>query len=193
MIYIAAWYPMTGGMQDYNYWRFGCMEVSMEISCCKYPKADQLSSLWQQNKKSMIEYLKAANTGVKGLVKFQDGTVAKNATIRINSRQPYFKTNEDGEFYRILLPGTYNLTVAFNCLSVYTTKIVITNSSVALQTNIVLPTSLKSFYSTSSLNRYGVFCDAINYYSPNSTNSKWSSLSFLYLICLTVFAIFRID
>ena len=27
----AAWYPLTGGMQDYNYIWHGCMEVCMHV------------------------------------------------------------------------------------------------------------------------------------------------------------------
>lgn len=141
----------------------------------------------------MISYLKAANTGVKGVVKFEDGTIAKYVTIKIDNRQPFFKTNEDGEFYRILLPGTYNLTVAFNCLGVYSTKIVVTNTA-STQVDIQLPSSFKSYYSTSTLNRYGVFCDSINQQGSSNLfpSSRGSSVTsnisyFLYLVLLMAF------
>lgn len=60
----AAWYPTSGGMQDYNYWRSGCYEVSLEISCCKYPLASDIEKIWDENKNSLVEYLKIANTGM---------------------------------------------------------------------------------------------------------------------------------
>lgn len=46
----AKWYPLLGGMQDYNYVWHGCMEVTLEISCCKYPLAHELPRYWQENK-----------------------------------------------------------------------------------------------------------------------------------------------
>lgn len=45
----AAWYPLTGGMQDYQYVWYGCMEVTLEISCCKYPPAYELKKYWEDN------------------------------------------------------------------------------------------------------------------------------------------------
>lgn len=45
----AEWYSFKGSMQDYNYKR-DCMELTLEISCCKYPKAAELEKLWNENK-----------------------------------------------------------------------------------------------------------------------------------------------
>ena len=45
----AAWYPLTGGMQDYNYVWYGCMEVTLEISCCKFPPSHELRKYWEDN------------------------------------------------------------------------------------------------------------------------------------------------
>ena len=57
----AAWYPLTGGMQDYNYVWYGCMEVTLEISCCKFPPAYELKKYWEDNQlvsyNSLIEIL----------------------------------------------------------------------------------------------------------------------------------------
>lgn len=45
----AAWYPLTGGMQDFQYVWYGCLEVTLEISCCKYPPAYELRKYWEDN------------------------------------------------------------------------------------------------------------------------------------------------
>lgn len=43
-------YIFAGGMQDYNYIAHGCMEITLEISCCKYPPPDELPTFWIDNK-----------------------------------------------------------------------------------------------------------------------------------------------
>ena len=46
----AAWYPTSGGMQDYNYVYHGTMEVTLEVSCCKHPPVTELKKHWHDNK-----------------------------------------------------------------------------------------------------------------------------------------------
>ncbi|EMP30207.1 Carboxypeptidase M [Chelonia mydas] len=53
-----AWYPLQGGMQDYNYIWGQCFEITLELSCCKYPPANQLQAFWNDNKAALIEYIK---------------------------------------------------------------------------------------------------------------------------------------
>lgn len=60
----AAWYPLTGGMQDYNYIWYGCMETTLELSCCKYPPASELPKYWQDNKLALVKYLGEAHRGM---------------------------------------------------------------------------------------------------------------------------------
>jgi len=43
-------FAYAGGMQDFNYVWYGCMEVTIEMSCCKYPPRAQLPKFWEQNR-----------------------------------------------------------------------------------------------------------------------------------------------
>lgn len=107
----AAWYPLTGGMQDFNYVWHGCMEVTLEISCCKYPPASELPALWQENKLSLVKFLAEAHRGVHGFVMDEHNNPVEKASLKVKGRDVGFQTTKYGEFWRILLPGVYKLEV----------------------------------------------------------------------------------
>ncbi|XP_069703169.1 carboxypeptidase D isoform X3 [Periplaneta americana] len=107
----AAWYPLTGGMQDFNYVWYGCMEVTLELSCCKYPPAAELPKFWEENRMSLVKFLAEAHRGVHGFVMDENGNPVEKASLKVKSRDVGFQTTKYGEFWRILLPGIYKLEV----------------------------------------------------------------------------------
>jgi carboxypeptidase M len=107
----AAWYPLTGGMQDYNYIWHGCMEVTLELSCCKFPPSTELPQFWDDNRNSLLQFLGEAHRGVKGFVKDDTAQPIEGASMKIKGRDVGFQTTKEGEFWRILLPGIYTMEV----------------------------------------------------------------------------------
>ncbi|XP_038072913.1 carboxypeptidase D-like [Patiria miniata] len=109
----ADWYSVAGGMQDFNYIFGGCMEITIEMSCCKYPAPSHLRLYWEENRLPMLEFLKQANRGVKGQVFNTDNQPIDGASVSIvelKSPHPLF-TTRSGEYWKILLPGSYTLLV----------------------------------------------------------------------------------
>ena len=46
------------------------MEITIELSCCKYPKAEQLKTEWENNKESLLAYMEEVShnqTNAQGL------------------------------------------------------------------------------------------------------------------------------
>ena len=80
----AAWYPLTGGMQDYNYIWHGCMEITLELSCCKYPPAAELSKFWEDNRASLLQLIGEAHRGVKGFVKDERANPIEGASMKVS-------------------------------------------------------------------------------------------------------------
>ncbi|VVC33638.1 Hypothetical protein CINCED_3A006469 [Cinara cedri] len=106
----AAWYQIIGSMQDYNYVWHGCMEITLEMSCCKYPPAEFLESHWNDNLPALLTWMQQTHRGIKGIVRSRStGEPIKNATLRILDRENVFKTTSNGEYWKILLPGVYKL------------------------------------------------------------------------------------
>lgn len=62
----AYWYRISGGMQDYNYRYTNCFETTIELSCIKNVDEKTLSSYWESNKNSLIQYMKQVHIGIKG-------------------------------------------------------------------------------------------------------------------------------
>lgn len=44
-------------MQDFNYLASNALEVTLELGCDKYPTKDRLDDLWDENKKSLYEFI----------------------------------------------------------------------------------------------------------------------------------------
>ncbi|XP_050552630.1 carboxypeptidase D isoform X1 [Spodoptera frugiperda] len=119
----AHWYSVQGGMQDFNYVHSNCFEVTFELSCCKYPPASELPKYWELNKDSLLSFIEQAHLGVTGVVVDEAGEPVKNAQIKIEGNDHAVRTTEHGYYWRMLLPGQYNITAVASGYSIppYTT------------------------------------------------------------------------
>lgn len=99
-----AWYPLFGGMQDWNYLSTGCMEITLELSCDKYPLAEHLNKYWDENKYPLVRLIAEVHRALKGFV--IDGSSRStlgNASIHVlgNSHVVY-STIDSGDYWRLL-------------------------------------------------------------------------------------------
>ena len=95
-------------MQDFNYLFSNCMEMTIELSCCKYPLETKLQGHWQDNKESLLSYLEAALGGIRGLVTDGSGTAVQGAVVTVlGLEEKNVTTSFLGEWWRLLAPGSY--------------------------------------------------------------------------------------
>lgn len=53
----AAWYSVSGGMQDYNYLHSNNFEITLEIGCTKFPNASDLPNYWLENREPLLRFI----------------------------------------------------------------------------------------------------------------------------------------
>jgi len=121
----AAWYSVPGGMQDFNYLASNDFEITLELGCDKYPPASSLAGEWNDNKKSLLEFIWAAHWGVKGVVRDSltgEGIAGATVHVRNISRIDKFGRMESdithdvtsavgGDYWRLLTDGEYEIIV----------------------------------------------------------------------------------
>ncbi|XP_023983383.1 carboxypeptidase D [Physeter macrocephalus] len=141
----AHWYDVEGGMQDYNYLWANCFEITLELSCCKYPPASQLQQEWENNRESLITLIEKVHIGVKGFVKDSvTGAGLENATISVAGINHNITTGRFGDFHRLLVPGTYNITAVLTGYMPLTVNNIIVKEGPATKVNFPLRPTVAS-------------------------------------------------
>lgn len=107
----ADWYSINGGMQDYNYLNSNCFEITIEQGCSKFPSAEELPSIWNANKNALLVYINEVHRGVAGYVTDDRGSPVENASIVVVGRDHNVTTTVNGEYWRLLPPGSYSIAV----------------------------------------------------------------------------------
>lgn len=121
----AKWYVLAGGMQDWNYMHTNDMELTLELGCTKFPPASDLPTYWQDNKEALLQYIEQVHKGVHGFVHSHIGHALANATISVSGRRHAVRSGRDGDYWRLLLPGTYNITAARDGYESVTEQIIV--------------------------------------------------------------------
>ncbi|THG05294.1 hypothetical protein TEA_022611 [Camellia sinensis var. sinensis] len=103
----AFWYPIYGGMQDWNYIYGGCFELTLEISDDKWPTANELPILWHFNKMSMLNLVASlVKTGVHGRIFSSDCGRPLPASVAIKGINYTIKASQTfADYHRLLAPG----------------------------------------------------------------------------------------
>ncbi|KAM6184799.1 carboxypeptidase N catalytic chain [Rhynchocyon petersi] len=106
----ASWYSLSKGMQDFNYLHTNCFEITLELSCNKFPPQEELQREWLGNREALIQFLEEVHHGIKGMVVDENYNNLAGAVISVSGINHDVTSGDDGDYFRLLLPGTYTVT-----------------------------------------------------------------------------------
>ena len=105
----SYWYSITGGMIDWDYRFIGCPEVLTELSYTKKPDPAYLPQLWLDNRDSMYAYAEMAHIGIRGLTRDRTDAPVWSKVLLEGNAQPVFSNPDFGNYHKLVLAGTYNV------------------------------------------------------------------------------------
>ncbi|KAJ6658590.1 hypothetical protein lerEdw1_019978 [Lerista edwardsae] len=109
----ANWHTVPGSMNDFSYLHTNCFEVTIELSCDKFPHESELPREWENNKESLLVYMEQTRRGIKGIVRDKDTEQGiADGIISVDGINHDIRTAFDGDYWRLLNPGEYEVTAA---------------------------------------------------------------------------------
>ncbi|KAM7418161.1 hypothetical protein PAMA_017689 [Pampus argenteus] len=109
----ADWHNVPGSMNDFSYLHTNCFEVTVELSCDKFPPASELPIEWENNRESLLVYMEQVHRGIKGVVRDKDTEAGiADAIIKVDDIDHHIRSVADGDYWRLLNPGEYRVTAS---------------------------------------------------------------------------------
>ncbi|XP_040904080.1 probable carboxypeptidase X1 isoform X2 [Toxotes jaculatrix] len=109
----ADWHNVPGSMNDFSYLHTNCFEVTVELSCDKFPHASELPIEWENNRESLLVYMEQVHRGIKGVVRDKDTEAGiADAIIKVDDIDHHIRSVADGDYWRLLNPGEYRVTAS---------------------------------------------------------------------------------
>ncbi|XP_021500789.1 probable carboxypeptidase X1 isoform X2 [Meriones unguiculatus] len=109
----ADWHTVPGSMNDFSYLHTNCFEVTVELSCDKFPHEKELPQEWENNKDALLTYLEQVRMGIAGVVRDKDTEVGiADAVIAVEGINHDVTTAWGGDYWRLLTPGDYVVTAS---------------------------------------------------------------------------------
>lgn len=122
------WYHVDGGMQDWSYFYYNDLQVTIELSDHKWPNYSEIPTFYEENRASLVKYLSRVHQGAgfyfreakkaKGSVEIKRLKTLPTDSITPVGTYPF----SDGEFYKVLPQGDYQFKITLDNGQIKTMK-----------------------------------------------------------------------
>jgi hypothetical protein len=100
-------------MPKWDYEHASCIQLAAELGCTNYPKEEKNKAYWEASKLQLLAFIGQIHKGIKGFVKNSKTNVGiPTASVKVSGIEHSVSTAEFGDFFRLLNPGTYSITVS---------------------------------------------------------------------------------
>lgn len=108
----ADWYVVKGGMQDWSYFWWGDLQLTVELSHEKWPSYSEIPDFYRDNRDSMVAYMAEIHRGAG--FRFEESNVS--GMVEIKQTAPVKQSLgsfafRNSEFYKVLPEGEYEFSV----------------------------------------------------------------------------------
>jgi len=87
------------------------VQMSISLSCCKYPPADSIPIIWRENLQPLVDLVQSLASGIRATVADEYGNPLRKATVKIQEKT--YGVSQNMAYFKItLVPGEYTLTVS---------------------------------------------------------------------------------
>lgn len=110
----ADWYVLKGGMQDWSYFWYNDLQITVELSNQKWPRYSKIPGFYQDNKASMLTYAEAIHQGAGFVTSSKIATGSVEVMLKLNDGSYRALGSfgfSRGEFYKVLTNGEYKFRV----------------------------------------------------------------------------------
>jgi hypothetical protein len=167
------WYQVEGGRQDYmNYYGHG-REVTIELSDDYILSASLLPTYWNYLYRSFLNYIENTYYGIRGTVKDAHGNPIK-AVVTVSNHDAdnsqIYSDSLTGSFYRMIAPGTYNVSFSADSFITRTISNISVSNYVASTYNVVLdPLQPSEVTANGAFSNYSLLQNYPNPFNPSTT------------------------
>mmetsp|Transcript_13646 Transcript_13646/g.18709 ORF Transcript_13646/g.18709 Transcript_13646/m.18709 type:complete len:521 (+) Transcript_13646:108-1670(+) len=154
----AHWYPIFGGMQDWDYLVGKCMDITVEQHHRKWPDPALLPKFFEEHRASMLEVpLVAAFGGLRGFVLSSNrvplpaARVDVKGPVLLGSNFTPHISPKFGHFHRPLAPGDYIVTIQHPGFQTQTFPIQIPSNNSGFMLDVTLQPAEVTFLGESNL------------------------------------------
>lgn len=143
------WYVAYGTLQDWSYTETGCLDLTIEVADSNPDTDAGVQEIFMYNRDSLMAYISKTEEGVNGKITDNiSGDPLADVTITVScdwnksgtavTGDLVVKTDTNGFYNIILLPGTYNVTYTKSNYQSKTLPVEITETGKTINENVTL-------------------------------------------------------